>query len=103
MIRPTAVEPREGYRVWLRYPDGAEGKVDLSHLAGRGVFKAWDDRACFETVHIAPAGGVAWGQEIELCPDALYMRLTGKSVAEVMPRAGLPGRTCLNSAASTAS
>ena len=90
MIRPTAVEPREGYRVWLRYPDGAEGKVDLSHLAGRGVFKAWDDRACFETVHIAPAGGVAWGQEIELCPDALYMRLTGKSVAEVMPGAGLP-------------
>ena len=51
MIRPIAVEPREGYRVWLRYPDGAKGEVDLSHLAGRGVFKAWDDRACFETVH----------------------------------------------------
>jgi hypothetical protein len=22
--------------IWLRYPDGSEGEVDLSHLAGRG-------------------------------------------------------------------
>ena len=89
MIRPIEVQPRLGYRIWLRYSDGASGEVDLSHLAGRGVFKAWNDPACFETVHIAPAGGIAWGEEIELCPDDLYVRLTGKSVAEVMPGAQL--------------
>ncbi len=87
LVRPTEVEPREGYRIWLRYTDGADGEVDLSHLAGRGVFEAWNDRACFETVHIAPSGGIAWGEEIELCPDALYMQLTGKSVADVIPGA----------------
>ena len=73
MIRPTEVEPREGYRIWLRYSDGTAGGIDLSHLAGRGVFRDWNDRACFETVHIAPAGGIAWGEDGELCPDALYM------------------------------
>ncbi len=85
MIRPTEVEPRDSFRIWLRYSDGAAGEIDLSHLAGRGVFKAWNDRARFEAVHIAPAGGVAWGEDLELCPDALYLRLTGKSVVEVMP------------------
>ena len=90
MIQPTEVEPREGYRVWLRYSDGAVGEVDLSDLAGRGVFTAWDDRSCFESVRITSHRAIAWGQDIELCPDALYMRLTGKSVAEVMPGAVLP-------------
>ena len=84
MTRPTEAEARDGYRIWLRYSDGAAGELDLSHLAGRGVFEAWNDRACFEAVHIGPAGGIAWGQEIELCPDALYMQLTGKSVEKVM-------------------
>ena len=82
--RPTDVAPREGYRVWLRYSDGVAGEVDLSDLAGRGVFMAWDNRACFEAVRIAQDGGIAWGEEIELCPDALYMRLTGKSAEEVL-------------------
>ena len=44
-IRPMAVKPREGYRIWLRYSDGEEGEVDLSHLVGKGVFKVWDDVA----------------------------------------------------------
>ena len=76
MIRPTDVEPREGYRIWLRYTDGTAGEIDLSHLAGRGVFKAWKNRAFFETVYIASPGAIAWGEDIELCPDALYMQLT---------------------------
>ena len=61
VFRPIDVEPREGYSIWLRYKDGAAGEVDLSHLAGSGVFEAWNDRAYFETVHIAPSGGIAWG------------------------------------------
>ena len=85
MIRPTAVEPREGHRIWVRYSDGASGEVDLSHLAGRGVFEARNRRACFESVRITSAGAIAWNETIELCPDAVYLRLTGKSVEEVMP------------------
>ena len=57
--------------------------MDLSHLAGCGVFEAWTDRAYFETVRITEYDAVAWSEELELCPDALYMQLTGKSLAEV--------------------
>jgi hypothetical protein len=87
MIRPTEVEPRNGFRIWLRYADGVSGEIDLSHLSGRGVFKAWEDRAFFETVHLSEAGAIAWGEEIDLCPDAMYMQLTGKSVDELKPGA----------------
>ena len=78
---------RDGYRVWLDYSDGSSGEVDLSHLAGAGVFEAWNDRACFEAVYITEYDAIAWNEELELCPDALYMQLTGKSVGEVMPQA----------------
>ena len=44
MLKPVEVRALDGYRLWLRYADGTEGEVDLSHLAGKGVFKVWSDR-----------------------------------------------------------
>ena len=84
-IRPVEVEPRGEYRIWIRYSDGASGELDLSDLAGRGVFAVWADGSSFESVHLSPAGGIAWHGDLELCPDAVYMRLTGKATEEVIP------------------
>lgn len=84
MVRPTDVTALEDYRIWIRYSDGSAGEVDLAHLAGRGVFSAWNDRRYFNDVHLGPGGAIAWGEDIELCPDALYMEITGKSLREVM-------------------
>lgn len=85
VTRVVAVKPRQGYRLWLRYEDGSEGEVDLSDLAGRGVFKAWEDRRVFENVRVDDAGAVVWEGIIDLCPDALYLRLTGKRVEDLFP------------------
>ena len=90
--RPIAVEPREGFRIWLSYDDGSEGEVDLSDLCGKGVFTAWEDRSFFEGVYIADYGAIAWGGDVELCEYALYMQLTGKSVEEVTPNGVAPLR-----------
>ena len=87
LVQPTAVEPRDGHRIWIRYADGAEGEIDLSHLAGNGVFAAWEDRNYFEKVHVTEHRSIAWDDQIELCPDALYMQLTGMTVEELMPGA----------------
>lgn len=84
-VRPITVEPRDGCKIWLRYDDGAEGEVDLSHLAGKGMFRAWDDRAFFESVRLGDFGVVTWGEDIDMCPDALYMEITGKTIDEVLP------------------
>ena len=85
MIAAVEVEPRSGYRIWLRYSDGVSGEVDLSDMVGRGVFKIWLDRTFFERVQVSPHGSVAWSDDIELCPDALYMEVTGKSAEELFP------------------
>ena len=90
MKKAVEVRPLSGYRIWLRYADGVEGEVDLSHLAGRGVFKAWIDRAVFDQVHVDSSGAVAWNGDIDLCPDALYLRLTGKVVEELFPKLKTP-------------
>jgi len=83
--RPVEVRPLPNYRIWLRYDDGVAGEIDLSEFKGRGVFAAWDDPAFFETVRLASHGAVEWGNDIDLCPDALYMQLTGKSPEELFP------------------
>ena len=79
------VKAREGYRIWLRYSDGASGEVDLSRLAGCGVFKAWLDREFFEDVYIGAGGEVSWPNEIDIDPYKLYMDVTGKTVEDLFP------------------
>ncbi|MHC4341747.1 MAG: DUF2442 domain-containing protein [Planctomycetota bacterium] len=85
MPQLTDVQARPGFRLWLRYDDGLEGEVDLSHLVGRGVFEAWEIAGAFESVTLEPHGAVAWGDEIELCKDALYLQLSGKTPEAVFP------------------
>jgi hypothetical protein len=85
MARPIEVKALENFRIWLRYDDNTEGEVDLSDLAGRGVFKAWDDATFFKSVRLDSHGAIEWGNQIDLCPDAMYLRLTGKSPEEMFP------------------
>ena len=80
MVRAIEVKPRAGYRIWLRYSDGVSGEIDLSDLVGQGVFRAWNERGSFDKVYVAPHGSIAWSPDIEICPDALYVDLTGKTM-----------------------
>ena len=52
--RPVEVRALEPYRIWLRYDDGVEGEVDLSHLASRRLFVAWQDPSFFSAVRLDP-------------------------------------------------
>jgi hypothetical protein len=77
MERIVAAEARPNYRLWLRFTDGAEGEVELSHLVGRGVFARWSDPAEFARVQVDPTiGTVTWPGDIDLDPDVLYSRVT---------------------------
>jgi hypothetical protein len=78
MVKPVAIKALEDYKIWIKYTNGVEGEVDLSDLAGRGVFRIWDNYSEFKKVHIGSHGAIAWGEEIDLCPDAIYLKLTNK-------------------------
>jgi hypothetical protein len=85
MFKLLEVKALPDYKLRLRYTDGTEGEVDLSDFAGRGVFKLWNDYSAFEGVYIGAQGQIAWSDEIDMCPDALYLRLTEKRPEEVFP------------------
>jgi hypothetical protein len=86
MIKPILVRALPNYRLYLEFSDDSSGEVDVSDLAGRGLFRAWDDYDFFKQVHIGEHREIKWNDEIELCPDSLYLRLTGKTPAELFPK-----------------
>lgn len=85
MFKPIEVKALQDYKLWVKYADGVEGKVDLSHLVGKGVFALWNDYAAFEKVYIGDYGEIAWSDEIDICPDTVYMKITGKTPEELFP------------------
>jgi len=80
-----AAKPLDGFRLWLRFSDGIEGVADLSDLVGCGVFSAWNTPGVFAGVKVTEFGAVAWENEIDLCPDTLYLRVTGKTPDDLFP------------------
>jgi hypothetical protein len=75
----------QGYKLKLIFDDGREGMVDLSYLLGKGVFSCWQDYDVFERVQIGTSGELVWGDQVDLCPDALYLRMTGMKVEDLFP------------------
>ena len=37
-------------------------------------------------MRIGSSGELAWGDEIDICPDALYLRITGKKPEDLFPK-----------------
>ena len=85
MRRRTAVHVLENYCLGFEFDDGMRGTVDLSDLAGKGAFNLWLDRRAFEQVRIGSSGELTWGDAIDLCPDSLYLRVTGKKPQDLFP------------------
>ena len=79
------VRPLDGFKLHLRFDDGVSGVADVSSFAGRGVFSAWLETGVFEQVRVTDIGAIEWPGEIDLCPDSLYLRVTGKSPQEIFP------------------
>lgn len=85
MHKISQVTVLENYRIDLCFVDGTRGKVDLSDLAGRGVFEVWNDYTEFRKAMVGEAGELVWPSGVDLCPDALYLRITGKKPEEEFP------------------
>ena len=72
--RIAAVEALPGFRLWVRFNDGAEGEVNMApmvHSSKAGVFAALRDETLFRQVRLE-WGAVTWPDELDLAPDAMY-------------------------------
>lgn len=78
-------KPLPAYRLELQFDNGESGVVDLSEFVGRGVFAAWERPDRFEQVKVTAEGAVEWPDELDMCPDALYLRMTAKKPEELFP------------------
>lgn len=86
MLHPTLVRALPANRIFIRYSDGVEGEIDLSEFANKKLFAAWKEPSFFQTVQIGPYRQIRWSDEIELCSDALYLKLTGKTPDEFLTK-----------------
>jgi hypothetical protein len=85
MRKIITVKVLQDYRLELEFDDGVCGIVNLTELVGKGVFALWCDRNAFEQVRIGSSGELFWDDRIDLCPDALYLKLTGKKPEDIFP------------------
>ena len=77
-VTPVPVETLEGFRIWIRFDDGAEGEVDLTPYSVKPWFKPWQYRNVFENVRISPYDALVWGDDPDervTCASA-YSRCT---------------------------
>jgi len=85
MRKISKVKVLQGYRLDLEFNDGVAGIVDLSEAVGKGVFAVWRDPTFFEQVRIGSSGELVWGEQVDLCPDSLYLKVTGKKPEDIFP------------------
>jgi hypothetical protein len=85
MVKITKVSVIKNYHLEVVFDDGVCGVIDLSDLVGKGVFTLWSDPHIFEQVQIGSFGELVWLDKIDLCPDSLYLKVTGKKPEDVFP------------------
>ena len=70
--RVSSVSPMEDYRLALTFTNGEKRVFDMKPLLSVNVFKPLQNRQLFNCVKAA-YGSVLWPNDIDYCPDTLYM------------------------------
>ena len=73
----------DNFKLWLHYSDNTSGIVDMSYLLKLNIFKPLENTSFFKKVYIHPeTNAVAWSDDLDICPDNLYLKLKGLSFEE---------------------
>lgn len=71
-----SVKPLKNYQLLLEFDNGEKRIGDITPLLAKPVFSFLKDTAYFNSVYLE-YGAVTWkdhnGNEIDICPDKLYM------------------------------
>ena len=73
------------YKLHVEFDDGTEGVYDVSHLAGQGIFKAWDVNNNFDKVFISKeSGAITWPGELDIDTINIYCKIKSIEVDEYL-------------------
>ena len=76
LVRVQSVEPREGFKVNIRFSDGSSREVNLApYLRGPIFDPIRNDPALFGSMQVEE-GTIAWPNGADIDPDVLYYGLT---------------------------
>lgn len=80
-----SVHSIDKYKIDVHFLDGTNGIYDLGHLAGRGVFKIWDNGNNFYKVFINPESkSISWPGELDIDTINVYCTLKNIKVDEYL-------------------
>lgn len=81
----VSVRHINGYILEVLFKDGTGGTIDLAEYKNKGgVFSAFEDIEFFKKVFINPGfGTLTWPGEIDIAPETIYIKATGKSLKQV--------------------
>jgi hypothetical protein len=70
------------YRLAVEFEDGVKGIIDLSRWKGKGVCSYWDDDKNFRLFELTADKKIKWNENIDMDPDAFYLKLINKTFSE---------------------
>ena len=80
---PKVVDVRAlgDYRLFVRFDDGVQGDVDVaSFVTFDGVFEVLRDPARFAEAFV-DLGTVCWPNDLDLAPEVLYAKVSGRPLS----------------------
>jgi len=87
MIRIAQAEAVGSLKVKLTFENGVVGTVDFAELAASPLFGSLKNDEFFKGVSIVRDGrALAWGKELEICADSLFLKITRKKAEDIFPK-----------------
>ena len=81
MIKAISVKAIKPYQLHIKFNDGVEGDIDLSHLKDGEAFEYWQVPGNFEKAYI-DGEAIAWNESLDVDSLTLYLQLTGQTFAD---------------------
>ena len=73
MVFVKEVKPLEDYKLFLKFSNDENRIFDVTPLLEKPVYKPLKDKNLFNKVHIVYGYTIAWNNELDMCPDSLYI------------------------------
>ncbi|BBB91505.1 DUF2442 domain-containing protein [Methylomusa anaerophila] len=69
-----SVTPLDDYELLLEFNTGEKRIFDVKPLLDKPVFQPLRNKELFKKVHIVFDYTIAWNDDIDMCPDNLYLQ-----------------------------